>query len=121
MFFILDTWLDNKIPSIRIISKETGKSILEFRGSEVQQLLDNRVIDAEDLYSRNNNLEKEIIYELFDYARQQNQILHEDLKTHILPAHTQRKKSDLLSNTFNRMQYLRKAFFSHYLLKLRIS
>ena len=112
MFFILDTWLDNKIPSIRIISKETGQSILEFKGSEVQQLLDHRVIDAEDLYSRNNNLEKEIIYELFAYARQQNQIL---------PAHTQRKKSDLLSNTFNRMQYLRKAFFSHYLLKLRIS
>jgi NADH:ubiquinone oxidoreductase subunit C len=73
MFFILDTWLDNKIPSIRIISKETGQSFLEFKGSEVQQLLDHCVIDAEDLYSRNNLLEKEVIYALFSYARQQIQ------------------------------------------------
>lgn len=113
MFFILDTWLDNKIPSIRVVSKETGQPILEFKGEEVQQLLEDQIIDIEDLYYRDCVTEEENINDLFVYAKQKNQTLQAKLKGLITSSTHKKLNTDTLTNTFNRFEFLRKSLLAH--------
>ncbi len=120
MFFILDTWLDNKVPSIRVINKETGQPILEFKGEEVQQLLEEQIIDIEDLYFKNSDVENENINDLFVYAKQKNYSLQEKLETMIISDPLKRINVSTLANTFNRFEYLRKALLTHNPLNYRL-
>ena len=113
MFFILDTWLDNKTPSIRVINKATGQPILEFKGEEVQQLLEDHIIDIEDLYFRNTDVEDENINDLFVYAKQKNHALQEKLKTLVLSDQYTQVNVNTLTNSFNRFEYLQKALLEN--------
>jgi hypothetical protein len=113
MFFILDTWLDNRIPSIRVINKATGQPILEFKGKEVQQLLEEHIIDIEDLYFRDQDVEDENINDLFVYAKQKNLTLQQKLKALVLPNPYTQLNVSALTSTFNRFEYLQKALLEH--------
>ncbi len=118
MYFILDSWLDNKTPFIRVMSKETGQTVLEFKGGEIQNLLEQQVIDAEDLYSRNRAKEKEMIFELFLYAQEQNKTLQNELMNRTLLTASKKNNMNLVANTFNRLESIRETFFAHKPLKI---
>lgn len=113
MFFILDSWLDNKNPFIRVMSQETGQIILEFKGNEIQHLLEQQVIDIKDLYFRDKAQEKEMICELFLFAQHQNQSHQDELLNQVHSATPKRKRISMVTNTFNRLESLRKTFFAY--------
>jgi hypothetical protein len=70
MDLFLDCWLDTSTPHIKIFSKTSQYPLLEFTGNELQQLLEEQFIDITELYHKNTMAEKNIIDDLFFYAKQ---------------------------------------------------
>ncbi|MCW8929247.1 MAG: hypothetical protein OQL19_03290 [Gammaproteobacteria bacterium] len=68
MNYFLDCWLESNTPSIRVYNKKSNMPILEFKGAEVQTLLDEQIIDLEDLHNKDVLLEQEIIQRLFIHS-----------------------------------------------------
>lgn len=66
--FTLNAWLDIKAPRIQIMSTITNNCILQFSTRETLELINQRIIDIEDLYSADSTTQRRIIRELFLYA-----------------------------------------------------
>ena len=125
--FILDSWIETKVPCIRVLCQKTGQVLLEFRGDEVQQLFDQQVVASDDLLLRDQSIENEVIRALFYHSSGfiDTEAMHKYKVPHMDDIHQYRYASSfkhikniisiklshirlkLMANTYNRNDYLR--------------
>lgn len=64
MSYMIDAWLERPDPYIRVVHKERRISVLQWRGRQVREMIDNGMICVLDFAEQNTN-EQELVKELF--------------------------------------------------------
>ncbi|HHJ4328318.1 TPA: hypothetical protein ACQJWO_005632 [Klebsiella pneumoniae] len=69
MTYLIDAWLDQAQPRLRILNRETGETCLELRGQALDELREQGELDLRELSSCEPGLLKERVRQLFLFSQ----------------------------------------------------